>query len=424
MPQEKHNPTPQNPFGLTCRDYTLLSLLIVLLIIGLLPARLLVQCKRGNANPLCPSPTALIEELTNTPTTVATDTLEIAIAKQETDVPQGTLTSRPTGTSPTSTMKPTITPTETPSVTPTITATTPTLPTASPTITPTTDTDTPTLTPAPTPSPVPAEIIYVQSNGQTHRLGMVTSAGQVLNDELHLHAAAPAWSPDGTKIAFFGEPSISTLGDIYELGTGVWIIDDQGKNPTQIIQIDHVENIAWSPDSMKLAFEFGFGPPDMPHEIMVVDPRDGEQIGRFRGEQPGWSPDSQRLVIKGCLRGCGLWLVNLDGSGGQQITSHSTDSYPAWSPNDQYLTFTSERDGNWEIYLLQLADGNLLRLTNRPGTDTTPVFGPDGQEVYLRTDAFGGWRITVTPLDGSNERLVKEGVGPSDEWGLARPAVR
>jgi TolB protein len=261
----------------------------------------------------------------------------------------------------------------------------------------------------------------VQSNGQTHHLGMVTSAGQVLNYELHLHAAAPAWSPDGTKIAFFGEPGISTLGGIYELGTGVWIIDDQGKNSTQIVQIDHVKNIAWSPDGTKLAFEFG--QPGMTHEIRVVDSRDGQQISNFSGEQPGWSPDSQKLGIKACLPDCGLWQVNFDGSGRQQITFHKTDSYPAWSPDDQYLAFTSEQDGDWEVYLIRLADGDLQPLTDRPGTDTTPVFGPDSQEVYLRTDAFGGWRITVMTLDGRNERLVKEGVGPSDDWGLARPAV-
>ena len=88
------------------------------------------------------------------------------------------------------------------------------------------------------------------------------------------------------------------------------------------------------------------------------------------------------------------------------------------------MAFTSDKEeGNWEIYLLTLADNQLSRLTNRPGTDITPIFGPCGQEIYLRTDHYGGWRITVMKLDGSDETTIVEGVGATDDWGLARPAI-
>lgn len=156
---------------------------------------------------------------------------------------------------------------------------------------------------------------------------------------------------------------------------------------------------------------------------MVVEARDGRFISQFSGEQPAWSADSQKLVIKSCSPACGLWQVNFDGSGGQQLTFSESDSFPAVSPDGLHLAFASAREGDWEIYHLKQATGQVLRLTNRPGSDTTPVFGPCGQEIYFRTDAFGGWRINAIGVDGSGERLVKEGVGPSDEWGLARPAV-
>jgi hypothetical protein len=67
-------------------------------------------------------------------------------------------------------------------------------------------------------------------------------------------------------------------------------------------------------------------------------------------------------------------------------------------------------------------DGEPERLTNRPASDVTPVFGRDGR-IYLRTDYYGGWRITAINLDGTGEETVVEGVGSSDDWGLARPAV-
>lgn len=144
----------------------------------------------------------------------------------------------------------------------------------------------------------------------------------------------------------------------------------------------------------------------------------------FAGEQPAWSPDSQELVIKSCLPECGLWQVGIDGSGGKLLTNDSTDSYPTWASTGDYIAFASRsRHGDWEIYRLRLADGELVRLTNRLGTDTTPVFSPDGLEIYFRTDVSGGWQIRAMAADGRSERLVIEGIGHSDDWGLARPAV-
>ncbi|MBE7550436.1 MAG: PD40 domain-containing protein [Anaerolineales bacterium] len=274
------------------------------------------------------------------------------------------------------------------------------------------------------PFPRPAQVAYVQSSGQTHDLSLESSDNQVLNLDFHVWAAAPAWSPDGQRLAFFGEGGISELGGAYSQGSGVWVVDLSGvqaRNPRQLVALDHVKNMAWSPDGTKLAFEVG--PPGIPHEIRVIKPSDGQEISRFIGEQPAWTPDSQQLVIKSCAPQCGLWQVNLNGRPTQRLTSGDSDSFPAWSPTGEYLAFSSQRDGDWEIYLLHGADGEVQRLTWRRGTDTTPVFGPCGQDLYLRTDVYGSWWVTVMKLDGSDERKIQEGVGPSDDWGLARPAV-
>lgn len=274
------------------------------------------------------------------------------------------------------------------------------------------------------PFPRPAQVAYVQSNGQSHDLSLETSNNQVLNLGFHKWAAAPVWSPDGTKLAFFGEGGISELGGIYSQGSGIWVVDvnrAQARNPRQLVALDHIRNIAWSPDGTKLAFEVE--PPGLPHEIRVIKWGDGQEISRFPGEQAAWTPDSRQLVIRNCAPNCGLWRVNLDGSQGQRLTFEDSDSFPAWSPTGEYLAFSSQRDGDWEIYLLRLADGQVQRLTQRRGTDTTPVFGPCGQDLYLRTDVYGSWWVTVMKLDGSDERKIQEGVGPSEDWGLARPAV-
>lgn len=268
-------------------------------------------------------------------------------------------------------------------------------------------------------------MVYVQSNSQSHSLGLVSSAGVLINATLHRHAAAPAWSPDGAQVAFYGEEGINTLGGIYAQGSGIWLVEVQSGSVRLLFQIDHVTNLTWSPDGRMLAFEVG--PSGVTHQIFVVDARDGRELSRFAGEQPAWSPKSQELVIKSCLPECGLWRVGINGSSGSLLTNDSTDSYPTWSADGRYIVFASRsRAGDWEIYRLEAASGDpesIARLTNRLGSDTTPVFSPDSLEIYFRTDTSGSWQIRAMAADGTHERVVKEDVGPSDDWGLARPAV-
>jgi len=340
-------------------------------------------------------------------------------------LPTPTSTSTPTS-SPTHTAVPTAT--SPPVYTPTPSATVMLKPTA--TFTPQPPTHTPTMSKAEVslaqamiPTRLPDTLVYVKSNGKTHDLGLVNGTGQVLDEKLHALAAAPAWSPNGNKIAFFGEEGISQLGGAYRAGSGIWLITLSNRQVNQLLPQGYILNMSWSPDGTKLAFETQ-SPPKGVKEINVIDAGTGQKISRFMGEQPAWRNDSQKLAVKTCMPECGLWLFDIDGNNGERLTFDSTDSYAAWSPTGEYLAFTSRaRAGNWEIYLLRWADAKITRLTHRAASDVTPVFSPTGHQLYIRTDAFGSWGITALSLDGKNEQLIIANIGYSDDWGAARPTV-
>jgi dipeptidyl aminopeptidase/acylaminoacyl peptidase len=403
MSQEQRPPTTPRFSGLTTSDIALFAFLVIILLAGTFPTyqrAVIVKAPDTPTPTLTPTPT---DTFTPTPTPTVTPT------------PTETLTPTPTGT-----FTSTPTPTETFTPTPTLTITPTPTHTFTPTSTPThtrTPTQTPTHTPIP-PTPRPAEVIFVDIDDQSYyNLGIVSSRGVEIERYFVSRAAAPAWSPDGKIIAYFQQPGS-------EVGEGVWTIDAQGEK-NQLFAEDHIKNITWSPDGKKLAFEFDPPGPEIAARIFVVNPQDGAVISDFSGEQPAWSPNSDKLIIKGCLPDCGLWRVALDGTPEKQITFDDTDSFPAWSPNGRYLAFTSlSRTGDWEIWRLDLVNNTFLQLTNRANLDITPVFSPDGRELYyLSRDTADTWQVRAMAIDGLNKRLVRDNVGKSEDWGLVRPAV-
>jgi TolB protein len=458
MAQEKRRSTIQRRLGFTEWDIVRLVLVIVL-VLSLIPVRLFKQkilfflspshlpevalvnpmpswtstdTPKSEVTSVTPASNLPLITLSPTPITIIAASAPITVAPSTTEPVTTPTTALPTPTpigaaTVTSTDTPNPGSTHTPNLTSTLAATPSSTLTPSSTFTPS-----PTLTavsatvpvaPPASATPSPATVVFVRSKGGSHSLGLVTSAGEIINNELLLHAAAPAASPDGFTIAFYGERGIREVDPIYAEGEGVWTLNLGGGTPHRLFGIDEVQSITWAPDGSRLAFEAKSSAWEA-HQIIVIN-KDGIELARFDGEQPDWTHDSQNLVVKACYQpdDCGLWQVSTQGSFQKRLTDHGTDSFPVLSRDGKYMAFTSNRDGDWEIYLLDLKTLQLERMTERPGEDTTPVFSPDSEWLYIRTSTGTDWRITVMALDGSYKEDVISDIGTSDNWGMLRPAV-
>jgi TolB protein len=71
-----------------------------------------------------------------------------------------------------------------------------------------------------------------------------------------------------------------------------------------------------------------------------------------------------------------------------------------------WLVFQSNRDGNWEIYRLDLRDGTLLNLTQHDANDREPAWSPDGLQITFASDRAGNYEIYTMNLDGSDVQRV------------------
>jgi TolB protein len=83
---------------------------------------------------------------------------------------------------------------------------------------------------------------------------------------------------------------------------------------------------------------------------------------------------------------------------------------PAWSPDGRSLALTLSRDGNAEIYVMQLDTRALRRLTRDPAIDTEAAWSPDGRDIVFTSDRAGTPQIyRMNASGGSAERLTFEG---------------
>jgi len=143
--------------------------------------------------------------------------------------------------------------------------------------------------------------------------------------------------------------------------------------------------------------------------------------------QPAWSPDGTKLVFTSPCKAdvdtynqSSLYMMNADGSELMPLTTAPGGDFDsAWAPDGKRLAFTSLRDGNKEIYVLDLEGKQLSRLTNtgRDEEDSQPFWSPDGTKIVFVKVRFGISQIWVMSDTGEEaEQLVRSG---TEYWDFA-----
>lgn len=81
------------------------------------------------------------------------------------------------------------------------------------------------------------------------------------------------------------------------------------------------------------------------------------------------------------------------------------ESEPTWSPDSRLLAYSSDRSGNFDIWVQPVGEGNAVRVTTSPAHDWQPDWAPEGNRLVFRSERDGGG-LYVTPVLGGNERKV------------------
>src|SRR5687768_16328409 len=252
------------------------------------------------------------------------------------------------------------------------------------------------------------QLAYVNNIGRAADI-YITRTNDSGNSSLTRDATAdadPAWSPDGSKIAFTSE-----RGGNFD----IYVMSADGANQVRLTQSTSVDfRPAWSPDGAKIAFA---SLRDGNAEIYVMN-ADGSSQVRITNDfapdsEPAWSPDGTKIAFSsGRAGGGGIWVMNPDGSGVNRLTTNSRgDWQPDWSPDGTRIAFSrwvsvSTRD----IYVMN-ADGTAVTsLTLGLVGAQDPDWSPDGRAIALSAPecdyyyyyySYCNPRLLVVDLDGT-----------------------
>ena len=355
-----------------------------------------------------------------------------------TPTPYPTYTQPPTATPyPTYTMVPThtpIPPTDTPMPTDTLVPTNTPVPTDTPlpptdtpqpteTLAPT-DTPTPTDKPTPPETPVPTKVAgmprdrlaYTVNKGQfQYDIYMINTDGSG-KQLLVADASEPSFTKDGQEIIFYDWN-----------GAGVDIMRLDGSNRRRVINDG---NATWANIGLDgytvvyISLDINWQRWQIDSKIYTIGLDGQNQRFITEGDQPAWNPTVMQFVCKTCDGSkCGLFVMNSDGSGRRMITTGANDQNASFSPDGRRIVYTSNDDGNWEIYVMNADGSNKWRLTSNPATDALPAWLSDGQHIAFRSDRGSVWSIYVMHIDGTGLRKITDAMVSTDRWIWEKMAV-
>lgn len=217
----------------------------------------------------------------------------------------------------------------------------------------------------------------------------------------------PAWSPDGEWIAF----TVDTGGNL-----DIGMIRTDGSDVTRLTQDVSAEiEPAWNLDGRALYFAssrnrgfdiFRIDLADRRVTPVVTGP--GDQI------QPAVSPDGRTLAyvspIRGRLGTGGIWTRPLDDALAEPVLAHYEESEyrmrPQWTSDGLAFLFGSDEMGSNDIAIVSASGGNPVVITNDPMGEFSPAVSPDGSEFAFISNRSGPMRLQVAPIGG----------GPYSSW--------
>lgn len=276
---------------------------------------------------------------------------------------------------------------------------------------------------------------------------------------------SPAYSPDGSKVAFIraSETAVSDLYWIASTGGAVHQLTNDGRN---------IDSIAWATDGQSLLFSSNRGGKYALWKIRLnravperlpVGTEDATQPALAKGgllaytqssalwsilrvplaaksdsgsrvtallsstqqdSAPAYSPDGAQVAFQSLRSGSQeIWIASTDGQSLRQLTSfNGFTGSPVWASKGGQIVFDSRTSGHSHIFSIPAQGGSARQLTFGDANDIVPRWSADDRSIYFRSNRGGRWQLWKMPATGGPAQPVTSDDGmiaqesPDGKW--------
>jgi len=265
-----------------------------------------------------------------------------------------------------------------------------------------------------------SKIFFISTRSGSKEVWSMDYDGNSQQQLTHLGSIAlsPRISPDRARLAFSGLTKDSWQIMMYSLDLGRLVSFPRYSG-------DNISP-AWSSDGSKLAFSSSMHQGSS--NIFLAD-ASGAGSRRLTTGQTDVSPvfnpktNGQIAFVSGRTGLPQIYITDADGSNVQRITDQGYAVSPSWSPNGLLLAFAWNRNygpgivGGWDIYIMEIASRQIVQLTHDSGRNDFPSWSPDGRHVVFQSSRGGTEQIWSVLADGTHlQQLTRQGRNTQPNW--------
>lgn len=264
------------------------------------------------------------------------------------------------------------------------------------------------------------KIFYVSSRSGHNEIWEMDYDGFDQHQLTHLDtiSLSPHVSPDNARVAFSSLGSSGWSIRMYSLLLHRMVAFPEWGGTTL--------SPAWSSDGTKLAFSSSrTGDPDI--WISDASGAGAHRITAFRGPDvsPVWNPKTNAQIawVSGRTHLPQIYIMDSDGANVMRMTDGGYATSPSWSPNGQFLAFAWNRNygpgapGGEDIYVMDIASKRWTQLTHDAGANDFPCWSPDSRHIVFQRRQNGHTEIWTMLADGTDQQpLTHAGDNRMPNW--------
>lgn len=191
------------------------------------------------------------------------------------------------------------------------------------------------------------------------------------------------------------------------------VADSDGYGEQTVLALNQpIMSPAWSPDGSSLAYvSFEQGRAMVYSQSLLTQKRVLLAALPGSNSAPSWSPDGQQLAVVLTHDGNSqIYIVNANGTNLRRISqTRAIDTEPTFSPDGRFLLFTSDRGGSAQVYRMPVAGGEAVRLTFEGGNNFSPRFSPDGKQFVFSHFSGGLFYIATQDFETKQMQILTAG---------------